>query len=73
MERLEKCVCCGKSTDIPFETPVQKRICYVVGCGQLCWECYMHLCSDADDRLLSRDEMNTLIAMCQKKKQGAQK
>lgn len=64
----EQCVCCGRDTGIPFSTPINDRTCYVVGCGQLCWSCYVQLCSDADERLLTHDEMNTLIAMCQKKK-----
>ena len=67
-DKKEPCVCCGRDTGIPFSTPIGERTCYIIGSGQLCWSCYVQLCSDADDRLLTRDEMNLLIAMCQKKR-----
>ena len=39
----ERCVLCGKKTEIPVILPVQDRNDYVVGIGQLCYECVKKL------------------------------
>lgn len=39
----ETCVICGKATGVQKDTPIQKREGYIVGGGQLCWECYYDL------------------------------
>lgn len=36
---MERCVLCKRKTDIPRNLPVDCRIGYVVGCGQLCPDC----------------------------------
>ncbi|MEA5142469.1 MAG: hypothetical protein VB023_02685 [Oscillibacter sp.] len=36
---MEHCVLCRRKTDIPRNLPVDCRIGYVVGCGQLCPDC----------------------------------
>ena len=36
----EKCVLCGKHTNIPVMMPISERAYYVECCGQLCPECY---------------------------------
>ncbi|MEK6841675.1 MAG: hypothetical protein AABX91_00800 [Nanoarchaeota archaeon] len=37
---FEKCICCGRLTDVRKDTPVDARTCYVDGAGQLSRECY---------------------------------
>lgn len=37
---LERCVLCHRETDIPSDTPIDKRQGYIIGCGQLCKECF---------------------------------
>ncbi len=36
----ERCILCGKETDIPSDLPVDQRQWYIVGCGQLCTDCF---------------------------------
>ena len=38
-EEYECCVICGAVTSIPVSLPINIRVNYVVGCGQLCEEC----------------------------------
>lgn len=45
----ERCVLCGKGTDVPRERPISLRSCYVEGCGQLCPSCYARVYA-ANDR-----------------------
>lgn len=40
MKRNEKCVLCGKSTEVETLTAIKQRKYYVSGSGQLCKECY---------------------------------
>lgn len=51
----EKCVLCGKDTEIPVSTLIRDRKCYIPGCGQLCEECYYHLISSNEK--ISDEEM----------------
>lgn len=39
----EKCVLCGKDTDIPLNRNISWRKYYIRGCGQLCEKCYYDL------------------------------
>lgn len=49
---LEVCTACGALTDIPVDTPVSERTCYVPGGGQLCRTCCMKLYHTDDLRTL---------------------
>lgn len=49
---LEACAVCGAQTDIPVDTPVGERTCYVPGGGQLCRACCMKLYHTEDLRTL---------------------
>ncbi len=40
---VEKCIICGKDTEITTDLDVQERKHYVYGCGQLCEKCYEEL------------------------------
>lgn len=46
--RIEYCVCCGKATPYTFDTPIDQREHYIVGAGQLCYECAKKLEREAD-------------------------
>ena len=37
------CVVCGRQTEIPRSVPVDFRLCYVDGIGQLCLSCWKRL------------------------------
>ena len=39
----ERCVLCGKKTDVPIDLPIDRRDCYVEGSGQLCRDCWRHV------------------------------
>ena len=39
-KKRESCVLCGKDTPYSFDTPLEKRVGYVDGCGQLCKKCF---------------------------------
>ncbi len=63
----DKCVICGKVTSVPNDTPVEMRNDYVVGCGQLCRDCYYELYnkSGAEGNTLStEEELERLLKMC---------
>ena len=40
VKEYEKCIICGKLTDISKDTPIRLRKNYVPGCGQLCDSCF---------------------------------
>lgn len=42
----ENCICCGDETDIDKSTPIEQRLYYVQGQGQLCEKCYNNLYLD---------------------------
>ena len=39
----ERCVLCGRCTDVPISLPVDERDCFLPGAGQLCRQCYAQL------------------------------
>ena len=39
----ERCVLCGKETDVPVDLPITQRDCYAEGGGQLCRSCWQKL------------------------------
>ena len=41
--KKEVCVSCGCETPYVFETPIQERIGYVEGSGQLCDDCFKEI------------------------------
>lgn len=40
---MERCVVCGRPTELRFSTPIELRRCYVEGAGQLCPKCWAEL------------------------------
>lgn len=40
MKTYEKCVICGKNTSVDKNKIISERKHYIIGCGQLCDECY---------------------------------
>ena len=43
----ERCVLCGCLTSVKKDTPIVMRSEYVVGAGQLCWNCNQKLKAEA--------------------------
>ena len=39
-DTYERCVLCGKETDVPIDLPIDRRDCYVEDSGQLCRDCW---------------------------------
>ena len=44
------CIRCGKETEYPIITPVDKRFCYVSGSGQMCEDCYREVLKVGSDK-----------------------
>ena len=42
-EENDKCLLCNCDTGYKLMTPIFERLYYVVGCGQMCKECYSKL------------------------------
>ena len=40
---FERCVLCHKTTDVPVDLPIQQRVFYIEGGGQLCEDCYCEI------------------------------
>lgn len=62
----EKCVCCGKRTNIPKYTHVSKRSYYIEGIGQLCNECYKNI---YDTSYISKNDMEYIYIKSQVKRE----
>lgn len=60
----EKCILCGKDTEIPVTTPIEKRRHYIFGCGQICSACSskMKLENNKEDNL-SEEDLELLLEM----------
>lgn len=39
----ERCVLCGRETDVPLDLPIARRDCCIEGGGQLCRDCLQKL------------------------------
>ena len=57
----ERCVVCGARTDVPVDTPVGERKCYVPGGGQLCGKCCIELYGTDDLRSLQSAELDQMF------------
>ncbi len=66
-ELYERCIICGKLTDVPIAMPVDWRENYEVGCGQLCNKCAYQLREDAPRNYVLSDAQ-VLSAVEQSKK-----
>lgn len=49
---FEKCICCGKLTDVRRSTSVDARACYIDGAGQLATDCYERIYGPSPTRVL---------------------
>ena len=49
-DAFERCVLCGKQTEVRCDTPIDFRGCYVEGAGQLCPECWRQLYGGSAER-----------------------
>ena len=41
----EQCILCRRNTGVDFSTDISEREYYVIGCGQLCADCYKSIYS----------------------------
>ena len=55
---FEKCALCRKTTNISVDTPVDKRIGYMEGVGQLCQDCFLDI---LDPGRVDRRENDALL------------
>ena len=60
----DRCVYCGRDSGIKSNTPIEERVCYIPGCGQLCGDCYIETYIRRENENLSFEEINYLINMC---------
>ena len=51
-EEMERCVICGRVTDVPVRLPISKRKTYMPAAGHLCEDCCGKYCGAKDLRLL---------------------
>ena len=52
-ERMERCVLCGRVTDVPVSRPVAERTHYVDGAGELCPACFAEVYGVSELRWIS--------------------
>lgn len=58
----ERCVSCFADTGIPKDMPVEKRKHYIVGCGQLCPDCYAKIKLNSESKEgLTEEELELLL------------
>lgn len=63
----DKCALCGKITSVEENTPIEMRSNYVIGCGQLCRDCYYELYNKYNtegNAVSSTEELEKLLKMC---------
>lgn len=41
--KREKCIICGRLTKYDYDTPIDERLYYIEGVGQLCDKCYFDI------------------------------
>jgi len=51
-KEMERCVICGRVTDVPVGLPISKRKTYMPTAGHLCEDCCGKYCGVKDLRLL---------------------
>lgn len=58
----ERCVSCFADTGIPKDMPIEKRKHYIVGCGQLCPDCYAKIKLNSESKEgLTEEELELLL------------
>jgi hypothetical protein len=48
--KTEKCINCGKETNVPIDLHIDERKNYVEGAGQLCDGCYLMIYDTREDK-----------------------
>lgn len=60
----EKCILCGKDTEIPVTTPIKERKHYIFGCGQICSECSSKMkLENSKENELNEEDLELLLKM----------
>ena len=64
---MEICVLCGKQLDVPILKPIELRESYIIGCGQLCRDCFHSVArrSRTDDR--TKTELDSIAELAKKR------
>lgn len=58
----ERYVACYADTGIPKDMPIEKRKHYIVGCGQLCSDCYAKIKLNSESKEgLTEEELELLL------------
>ena len=58
----EKCILCGKDTEIPVTTSIKERKYYIFGCGQVCSECSAKMkLENSKENDLSEEDLEFLL------------
>lgn len=58
----ERCVACYADTGIPKDMPIEKRKHYIVGCGQLCSDCYAKIKLNSESKEgLTQEDLELLL------------
>lgn len=65
IEEYERCAICGELTNVRRETPIDQRDFYVVGCGQLCFDCHRRTGTEPELQI-SNENMAYLLKCCRK-------
>ena len=64
-EEFERCVLCSSLTCIPISMPVDRRVNYEIGIGQICSECAKKLQADANrTEILSCKQILLAVEQC---------
>ena len=66
-EVYERCVICGRLTDVPTSMPIEWRENYEVGIGQICYECAKKVqTEDNQKNSLSYEQILMAVEQCRK-------
>ncbi|MEE1006247.1 MAG: hypothetical protein U0L66_03525 [Acutalibacteraceae bacterium] len=66
-QEKEKCILCGRNTEVPVSSPIAGRKYFLQGCGQLCEACYNELEREkASECKMNDNEMEALLEMTRK-------
>ena len=62
---FERCIMCGKLTNVRKDTHIDFRDHYVLGSGQMCYSCYSEYYINPEDQLDAKS-MDILLTMCRR-------
>lgn len=66
-EKREICILCKQELDVLWSTPINLRTNFIIGCGQLCDECYQRITNATDKGDLSDPDTAVIVDRLQNK------